>query len=182
MKFTVPQELDGITVQNFLRKHCFVSARMLTKLKRVENGITLDGKLIRSIDILHGGDTVKLILPKESVHIEPVNLPLDNVYEDEWLIVYNKPPFMPVHPVRDHQLDTLANAAAFHAALLFCFSGHISRSQVLHFCRPAYRKSANLPQQEFYFCLFQVYRSAHDQKMPCLVSAHSFHRKYIAFG
>ena len=105
MKFTVPQELDGITVQNFLRKHCFVSARMLTKLKRVENGITLDGKLIRSIDILHGGDTVKLILPKESVHIEPVNLPLDIVYEDEWLIVYNKPPFMPVHPVRDHQLE-----------------------------------------------------------------------------
>lgn len=116
MKFTVPQEFDGITVQNFLRKHCFVSARMLTKLKRVENGITLDGKHIRNIDILHGGDTVELILPEESVHIEPVDLPLDIVYEDEWLIVYNKPPFMPVHPVRDHQFDTLANAAAFHAA------------------------------------------------------------------
>ena len=88
MKFTVPQELDGITVQNFLRKHCFVSARMLTKLKRVENGITLDGKLIRSIDILHGGDTVKLILPKESVHIDHI-IPLASERSDWEGLFYN---------------------------------------------------------------------------------------------
>lgn len=114
MKFTVPEELDGITVGKFLRQHCSVSARMLTKLKRVENGITRNGEHIRSIDILHSGDTVDLIFPDDSVHITPVDLPVEIVYEDDSVIVYNKPPFMPVHPVHEHQLDTLANAAAYH--------------------------------------------------------------------
>ena len=68
MNFTVPQELDGITVQNFLRKYCQVSARLLAKLKRVENGITSGGKLIRSIDILHSGDIVELLLPEKETH------------------------------------------------------------------------------------------------------------------
>ena len=115
MNFTVPQELDGITVQNFLGKYCQVSARLLAKLKRVENGITSGGKLIRSIDILHYGDIVELLLPENESEIIPVEIPIDAVYEDDFVIVYNKPPYMPVHPVREHQLDTLANGAAFYA-------------------------------------------------------------------
>lgn len=116
MIFTVPPELDGITVQSFLRKHCHVSARLLAKLKRTENGITSDGKQIRSIDLLHGGDKVELLLPEQSSEIIPVNHPIEIMYEDDSVIVYDKPPGMPVHPVREHQLDTLANAAAFYAA------------------------------------------------------------------
>lgn len=115
MKFVVNAGYDGITVQSFLRKYCDVSARLLTKLKRTENGITANGEHIRSIDILHGGDVVELKMPNDENYIVPVNIPLDIKYEDSELIVFNKPPFMPVHPVRDHQLDTLANGAVYYS-------------------------------------------------------------------
>lgn len=115
MKFTVEKDCDGITVQDFLRKHCNVSARLLTKLKRTENGITANGKHIRSIDILHLGDVVEMKMPDDENYIVPVKMPLDIVYEDSELIIFNKPPFMPVHPVREHQLDTLANGAVYYS-------------------------------------------------------------------
>ncbi len=114
MKFIVGEEYDGITVQSFLRKQCGVSARLLTRLKRTENGITSNGKHIRSVDILHFGDALELKMPEDTSRIIPVEMPLNIVYEDSELIVFDKPPFMPVHPVRDHQLDTLANGAAYY--------------------------------------------------------------------
>ena len=112
--FTVPPELDGITVRSFLRKHCDVSARLLARLKRTENGMTVNGVTVRSIDILRGGDTIELVLPADESFIEPVELPLDIIYEDDDMLVVNKPPFMPVHPVHEHQLDTLANAVLYY--------------------------------------------------------------------
>ncbi len=115
LNFTVESNCDGVTVQDFLRKYCNVSARLLAKLKRIENGITANGKHIRSIDILHCGDRVELKMPDDKNYIVPVNIQLDVVYEDSQLIVVNKPPFMPVHPVREHQLDTLANAVTYYS-------------------------------------------------------------------
>lgn len=115
MKFVVSAESDGISVKNFLRKHCDVSARLLAELKRVPNGITANTKHIRSIDILHAGDIIELNFPKEESKIEAVNLEIKIAYEDEEIIVFDKPFHMPVHPVHDHQKDTLANAAAYHA-------------------------------------------------------------------
>lgn len=56
--FIVPQSLDGMNAGIFLRKHCAVSARLLTRLKRTENGITRNGKLLRSIDTVNAGDIV----------------------------------------------------------------------------------------------------------------------------
>lgn len=115
MKFFVEKELDGITVQNFLKRYCNVSSRLLAKLKRTENGITANGEHIRSIDILHFGDTVEIKMPEDENEIVPVNNPVEIVYEDDEVLVFNKPPFMPVHPVRNHQLDTLANYAVYYA-------------------------------------------------------------------
>ncbi len=101
MKFVVERELDGISVQNFLKRHCNVSSRLLIKLKRTENGITANGKHIRSIDILHFGDMVEIRMPEDENEIAAVNNPVEIVYEDDEVLIFNKPPFMPVHPVRE---------------------------------------------------------------------------------
>lgn len=114
-EFVVEPSLDGISVKNFLRRHCEVSARLLARLKRVENGITANGKPVRSVDILRSGDVVRLIFPADERLITPVALPVEVVYEDDAIIVFNKPPHMPVHPVHEHRLNTLANAAAFYS-------------------------------------------------------------------
>lgn len=115
MRFKVPDELDGITVKTFLRRRCGLSVRMLARLKRTEGGITVAGRPVRSPDILHTGDVVELRLPADETYIPPVDLPVKVAYEDENIIVFDKPAGMPVHPVGEHQLDTLANAAAFYA-------------------------------------------------------------------
>ena len=115
IRFTVPETIEEINVRNFLRRHCEVSERLLRRLKQTENGITCNGQLMKSTDILHGGDCLLLRTEESGSDILPVNLPVSIVYEDSSIIVWNKPPGMPVHPVHDHQNDTLANAARFHA-------------------------------------------------------------------
>ena len=114
LSFTVPCEMDGITVKNFLRK-MGVSARLLAQLKRTENGITKNGSPVRSIDVLTCGDTLILTFPESSNSAVPVAMPLDILYEDCNVIAVNKPPSMPVHPSGGHLYDTLANAVAAHA-------------------------------------------------------------------
>ncbi len=114
MTFTVAEELDGISVRTFLRRYCSVSARTLAKLKRTENGIMLGDRQIRSIDILHSGDVLTLNFPQDTTHIEPADIPVAVAYEDDCVIIFDKPAGMTVHPVHEYKSNTLANAAAFH--------------------------------------------------------------------
>lgn len=107
----MPCEQDGITVRSFLRGTCRISARLHRKLKQVENGITVDGRLVKARDVLKGGDMVVLHIPDEDC-VEAVSMPVDIVYEDDYVIVLNKPANMPVHPTHGHGSDTLANAVA----------------------------------------------------------------------
>lgn len=112
--FTVAQEIDGISVNNFLRAKCGVSYRLIKKLKRVPMGITANGQHIRTVDPLRGGDIVALNIPEDENPTVPNEIPIDIIYEDEHIAVINKPSGMPVHPARDHVTDTLANAFSAH--------------------------------------------------------------------
>ena len=114
IKFTIPEEFDGKKVIAYLRGEAKISARLLKSLKRIENGITLNGGHIRTIDILHTGDELKIEIPCPGSGIEPMNIPLDVIYEDDDLIAVNKSPFLACHPTHNHQGDTLANALAYH--------------------------------------------------------------------
>ena len=113
LSFVVPDSLDGVKAETFLKKSCGVSARMITRLRRETSGILRNGEVLRTIDILRAGDIIVLRLPAEKNNIEPVQGELSVLYEDEWLIVIDKPAGMPVHPTKVHQLDTLANRLSF---------------------------------------------------------------------
>ena len=108
--FTVPFEYDGGTIQTFLRQGCGLSWRMVVRLKHAENGITVGGELRRTIDRVFEGDVVCLSFPEDEVHIEGADLPLSIVYEDDSLLVVNKPPYLAVHPSAGKPEPTLANA------------------------------------------------------------------------
>lgn len=114
IKFTIPAEYDGKKVIAYLRGEAKISCRLLKSLKRTENGITLNGEHIRTIDILHTGDELKIEIPCPDSTIEPINIPIDIIYEDDDLIAINKGPFLACHPTHNHQGDTLANALAYH--------------------------------------------------------------------
>lgn len=112
--FIVPSELNNIDAYTFLRKHCEISARTLSKLKRTNLGITRNGELLKTIDILHSGDIVELAMPDDINEIKPVEGELDILFEDKYILVVNKPPLMPVHPTKIHQEDTLANIISYY--------------------------------------------------------------------
>lgn len=108
--YIVPDAFDGQTVQNFLRQGCHLSWRMVVKLKRVENGILVDGEHKRTIDRVQAGQTVTVTMPTDQVKIEGVDIPLSIAYEDAYLLVVDKPPFLAVHPSAGKPAPTLANA------------------------------------------------------------------------
>ena len=97
IKFTIPEEFDGKKVIAYLRGEAKISARLLRSLKRIEKGITLNGEHIRTVDILHTGDELKIEIPCPDGEIEPMNIPIDVIYEDDDLIAVNKSPFLACH-------------------------------------------------------------------------------------
>ncbi len=116
LEFVVDINFEKLTVGRYLRTYCLVSARTLAKLKRIEGAILLNGKPARAVDFAKFGDRISIEIPSGiSEGVAPVDIPIDVVYEDKYLIVLNKPPFMPVHPTKIHQEDTLANALSFYA-------------------------------------------------------------------
>ena len=116
LEFFVEQQHNGMQAKRYLKQVHGVSTRLITKLKNTPDGILMDGKLLRAVDPVEAGSTITLNLPEEeSEYIESVIGELDIVYEDEFILAVNKPPFMPVHPVKQHQADTLANIVMYHA-------------------------------------------------------------------
>lgn len=109
LTYIIPPEYDGEMLQTFLRRACGLSYRMVVKLKRVENGMTLDGKPWRSIDRVNAGQTVRLKMPEDAVRIEGTEMPLSVAYEDDHLLVVDKPPYLAVHPSAGKPEPTLAN-------------------------------------------------------------------------
>ena len=84
--------------------------------KNIEKGnITVNGEKISKNYKLRIGDIVEAELPPpENIDIVPEDIPLDIMYEDDDLIVINKPPNMVVHPAPGHYTGTLVNALMFH--------------------------------------------------------------------
>ena len=115
IKFIVPKEHNNIILKEFLRNYCNVSAKLLIDLKKEHNGICVNGEHKIVIDKVFTNDVITLTLPIDKNEIIPIKMPLDIKYEDEHLLIINKPYNMPVHPTScGHFDDTLANAVTYY--------------------------------------------------------------------
>jgi len=80
-------------------------------------GVKVNGKVAKSSQKLSPADVVQITLPElPSREISPEDIPLSIIYEDEDLIIINKPADIIVHPARGNTHGTIANALAFHMA------------------------------------------------------------------
>lgn len=107
------------TVKEFLRRRLSLSSALLSRIKTVPGGLQRNGESVFVSAVLQPGDRVRVLLEPEeafSENVYPVNLPLSVVYEDDDLLILNKPPKMPVHPSKGHVCDSLANAVAGYYA------------------------------------------------------------------
>ena len=115
---TCDHEFCGRPVLEYI-KSLSLSSKMIKYLKYRENGITVNSTRVTVRYILKEGDSLALALEdtESSETATPSNIPIEIVYEDDSIVVVNKPPFMPTHPSHGHHHDTLANALAYYYSL-----------------------------------------------------------------
>lgn len=113
INFEITEKDDKKPIRTFLREFG-VSASLLTKLKHTENGITKNGVFAKTIEELSTGDTLTIKIENSGSIARPMCIDIEIPYEDEDIIVLNKPPLMPVHESRNHIGDTLSNFVAYH--------------------------------------------------------------------
>ena len=103
-------------------------------VKLIESGSALvNGKPSQKKYVVCPGDTVEIILP-EPKEYEAVaeDIPLDVVYEDEYIIVINKPAGMVVHPAPGNYTGTLVNALLYHCRDSLSGIGGVMRPGIVH--------------------------------------------------
>jgi len=114
--FTVENELSDVRIDKYLID-LLGSSR--SKIQRMieNNDILVNDKEIKNSYIVRVDDVIKVNESIETTDILPENIPLDIVYEDEYLLVVNKPSGMVVHPALGHYSGTLVNALMYHTNL-----------------------------------------------------------------
>lgn len=110
----------GIRMSDYLRRNLGLSRTLVTKVKF--GGVTLNGEVVTMRAVVQNGDTVEVRFPSEvSEGIEPIDIPLDVLFEDEHILAVTKPTNMPTHPSRGNSLPTLANAVMSYFGGEFVF-------------------------------------------------------------
>lgn len=128
---TVPAEAAGERIDKWVAERTGLSRSLLQHY--VEEGhLQVNGRRVKANYRLKAGDRWLLELPPvEEAEVEAEDLPLDIVYEDEDVIVVNKPRGMVVHPAPGHMQGTLVNALLYHCHHLSGVGG-VMRPGIVH--------------------------------------------------
>ena len=132
-KFQVEDEWEGIRIDKFLSGNLdFLSRSYLQKMIQ-EQRVTVNGKTVKANYMLRPDEEVEFHLP-ESVEPEilPQEIPLEVLYEDEDVIVVNKPKGMVVHPAPGHYSGTLVNALLAHCKDSLSGINGVMRPGIVH--------------------------------------------------
>ena len=105
----------GERVDKFLAEVMEDYSRSFLQKQFKERNITVNGKPAKASQKVTEDDEIVVFLPEnQEPDIEPENIPLDILYEDQQLLVVNKPKGMVVHPSAGHYSGTLVNALMYH--------------------------------------------------------------------
>ncbi len=117
LQYQITTKDDGMTIKAFLLKQGF-SGQNIIALKKMPESILLNGKWEYVNTHISAGDELRIHIAEEQNNDEivPRALPFPIVYEDEDLLIINKPSNMPTHPSLNNYENTLANAALYYFA------------------------------------------------------------------
>lgn len=108
-------EQEGLRIDVFLSEQVETLSRSGAGQLAEKGKILVGGKPVKKNYKTHAGDEISFALPEpEPVELLPENIPLDIRYEDEDVIVINKPKGLVVHPAPGHWSGTLVNALMYH--------------------------------------------------------------------
>lgn len=114
-------EVEGVMkIRDYLKIRLAFSNSIIGKVKY--DGVLLNGTPVHMRAVVKNGDIIEVLFPEENgSDIPPIDIPLDILYEDEYILIVNKPSNMPVHPSKGNSLPTLANAVAAYSSRPFVY-------------------------------------------------------------
>lgn len=132
LKFDVEAQYEGLRIDKFLSEfNENLSRSYIQKLIKDEK-LTVNGKIVKANFKISEDDEILLIVPEVlPLDIKAENIPIDIIYEDDDIIIVNKPKGMVVHPAAGHYSGTLVNALLYHCSGLSGING-ILRPGIVH--------------------------------------------------
>lgn len=129
----IEKEQTGQRIDKYLSEELEGTSRSYIQ-KLLENGeVTVNNKQIKANYKLREKDMVQVTLPDpEELNLEPENIPLSILYEDEHLLVVDKPKGMVVHPAAGHMTGTLVHALLYHCKDQLSGINGVSRPGIVH--------------------------------------------------
>ncbi|MCR5228145.1 MAG: RluA family pseudouridine synthase [Eubacterium sp.] len=138
INLTPDHEDIGVRLDKYISEELEEVSRSYIKKLIDKNSISVtsaDGteRRVKASYLLSEGDNIKLILPEpEKLEIVPENIPLEIAYEDDDVIVVNKPQGMVVHPAPGNYTGTLVNALMYHCGDSLSSINGIERPGIVH--------------------------------------------------
>lgn len=121
----------GVRLDKYIEIDGFSRSRIQ---KLIDDGcVMLNGEVAKARDKVKAGDVIEVDVPEaEPLDTQPEDIPLDIVYEDEHLLVINKPQGMVVHPGAGNHSGTLVNALLHHCGDSLSGIGGVARPGIVH--------------------------------------------------
>lgn len=114
-KFFVEDAFEGERIDKYLSELLENQTRSYIQKLIKENAVTVNNKIVKSNYKISIGDRVEITIPDAVVlDVKPQDISVDILYEDEDILIVNKPKGMVVHPSAGHYEGTLVNAIMYH--------------------------------------------------------------------
>ena len=116
LQYEVTAEEDGLRLDQYIAGRCMDLSRSYIQKLIKESSVTINKNIqTKTKTAVQESDIVNVFLPDpKELEIKPQDIPLDILYEDNDVLVVNKPKGMVVHPAPGHYEDTLVNAVLYH--------------------------------------------------------------------
>jgi 23S rRNA pseudouridine1911/1915/1917 synthase len=130
---TIERTLPSERLDVYLRNRFPAVSRGAIQRLIEEGHIRVNGQTVKPTHVPRAGEQVQVHWPEpRSAKAEPEDMPLDILYEDECLIVLNKPPGLVVHPASGNEEHTLVNALLHHCRGQLSGIGGVARPGIVH--------------------------------------------------
>lgn len=133
LNFNITEENSNIRIDRYLAEQCPDLSRSYIQKLVKDGAVFVNNRQIKANYKVQPQDQVILTIPDMQVpDILPENIPLDILYEDQWLLVVNKPKDMVVHPSAGHMEGTLVNAVMAHCGEHLSGINGVLRPGIVH--------------------------------------------------
>lgn len=133
LNFNITEENNNIRIDRYLAEQCPDLSRSYIQKLAKNGAVFVNNRQVKANYKVQPQDQVILTIPDMQVpDILPENIPLDILYEDQWLLVVNKPKDMVVHPSAGHMEGTLVNAVMAHCGEHLSGINGVLRPGIVH--------------------------------------------------